>query len=458
MKYLKIVKGELLYYQRAWPTKMLKQAKDLGMGGVLVKPLDLKRLTATDLEIARGLAKWDSVWNTVVESLSSPAVGDELIKRRALALLEAQSLPPGFLAGMDEDHPHHHLVFEAVVDAGDMAWRFYPDGRPRPKHDREHPFGEAVADKMWELLHDPSSAERVLISEAFTTYLKKRKPKVSAIVYRKEEKQLQNFISVVGDAPLTTEEAATRLRAFRNHLVAQGHKGSTVARYLVGPRAALSLAADTVVTDVVIPEITVVGSTEHALRYALSERELKQLIHLAMDGSTGIREYIRLFYLISIHCGGHGKEVRKTLTTDMEYNSEVDIHYLRIRGGKTQHRDRVVPLLDALVPYIQMLLPLSGSLLEDAGDVSDAAISTALSKPIKQLINPKATAYSIRHGFRSLAIARQIPDSLQAQLCGWQDGQTSKHQQRYGLSGAAFSESLVAKKEALELMFSDLLP
>ena len=428
------------------------------MGHVLVKPLDLKRVTATDLEIARGLSKWNGVWETVVESLSSRAVGEELVKRRALALLEAKNLPPGSLVGVDKEDGYYDAVFDSVVDAGDMSWRMNRDGTPIPKEDREHPLGEDVATMMWELLHSPTGAERVLISEAFTGYLKKRKTKVGAIDYRKEEKRLRSFIKEVGDAPLTTEAAATKLRAYRNVLIAQGYRGSTVARYMSGPRAALSLAADTVATDVVIPEITVVGATDHTDRYALSEAELGQLIRLALDNGSGLKDYVRLFYLIAIHCGGHLKEIRTTMCSDLEYNADVDIHYIRIRGGKTKHRDRVVPILDALMPYIQMLIPLSGGLMDDAGDVSDSAVDHQLNKPIKQLINPKATSYGIRHGFRSLAIARQIPDSTQAQLCGWQDGKTSKHQRRYGLTGAAFGESLVTKKQALEQMFGSLIP
>ena len=258
----------------------------------------------------------------------------------------------------------------------------------------------------------------------------------------------QRFLATVGDHLLTTENAGLYLKTYRNALL-EKYKGPTAARMLASPRAALQYAADHQCVDVFIPRIVTPNATKNAQRYTLSESEVVNLVRLITDQTTPYKPWVRLYYLIAIHCGAHALELRNTTIEDLREGPTG--WELNLRGSKTEYRERMIPLLDSIVPFILPLLPANGSLLEEAGDVSMSNISHALARPIK-LIAPKATPYSIRHSVRSLAVAYQIPTALQQSLLGWTDGKEGAHQLRYGLTGQAHEEQMQAKRQSLEVM------
>jgi integrase len=299
------------------------------------------------------------------------------------------------------------------------------------------------------LLSEPVAAKRITFSEAMNHYLNMRKKKTEGDRLKKEVSYCNRFMTSVGDHLLATDTAGMYLKQYRNELLAT-YKPSTAARMMSTPKAALSYAADTLCTDVFIPEIRVAGSTQHAERYTLTEAEMVQLIDLVTTPEYNIPDYVRLFYLVAVHAGAHMREVRQTLTSDLgEWSGGLS---LRIRGTKTVSRERVTPILPEFVPYIQKYMPAGeGSLLMEAGEVTDPAIDKQLTKPMKTVAK-QATVYSVRHGCRSLAIAYNVPDALQQSLMGWSTQGGGRKQDRYGLSGRAYEEQMIAKEDALARM------
>ena len=439
LKYHKTIKN-YHYYQRAWPKALIATAKERGLLSPFVKATGLDQY-APIAKVEKALAHWNEVYEDMVQMLqrsSSDDISAELRTRMVKSYLEAKGYSPGAFAAADEDDDTWEAMQEVLSELfGDDLLQDHPQFKGKPNASKE--FIKATVG----MLQEPSEV-RVTFAEAMNAYLEVRQKKTAGDRLKKEVSYCNRFVNTVGDHLLTTESAGKYLKQYRNHLL-ESYKPSTAARMMSSPKAALNHAADTLCTDVFIPEVRVAGSTQYEDRYTLTEKEIIQLIDLVTTPDYKIPDYVRLFYLVAVHGGAHMLEVRQTLVNDiMDWSGGLCV---RIRGTKTDARERVVPLLDEFVPYIQRYLPAGeGSLLSEAGDISDPAIDKQLAKACK-VVNQKATPYSLRHGCRSLAIAYSVPEALQQALMGWTTSGNQK-MDRYGLSGQAYDEQMHAKHEA----------
>jgi len=447
LKYHKTLKS-FHYYQRAIPLALRDKAKAMGVPHPFVRSTGLDQYAPLS-KVEEALAHWGSVYDDVITLLERSATEEIQGEQRArlvASYLEARGYSPGqFASASDVDDADEALWSTLEELFGDDIHQDHPQFKGSPEHSKEF-IKTAVG-----LLASPAPAKRITFSEAMNAYLSMRQRKTGGDRLKKEISYCHRFVSTIGDHLLTTENAGRYLKEYRNILL-QEYKPPTVARMLSAPKAALNYAADTLCTDVFIPQVKVAGSTQTAERYTLSEQEVVQLIDLVTTPEYVIPDYVRLYYLVALHAGAHMREVRQTLTSDIQPWGHEGKLCVRIRGTKTASRERVVPLLPEIIPYIQRYMPAGeGSLLNEAGDVTDPAIDKQLTKPMKS-VNQAATVYSLRHACRSLAIAYSVPSAIQQALMGWSDGAEGAHQRRYGLSGRAYEEQMTVKEEALSRM------
>jgi len=446
LKYHKVLSNHH-YYQRKWPKRLEPAAKVAGLQQPLVRATGLDQYAPLS-SVEAALDKWNGVYEdmvTMLERSSSEELEVETRTRLVQSFIEARGLTVGQFASLpaDDDTDTMWNIIEGLF--GDDLEQDHPDFK---REGRTATYSREFITSAIGLLQAPVE-KRITFTEAVNSYLTMRKKKTGGDRLKKEISYCNRFITAVGDHLLTTENAGRYLKQYRTHLL-EDYKPPTAARMLSSPKAALSHAADTLVTDVFIPQVKVVGSTKHDERYTLSEAEMVHLIDLVTTPECPMPDYVRLFYLVAVHAGAHMLEVRQTLTSDLtEWSGGLCI---RIRGTKTSHRDRVVPILPEFVPYIQQYMPAGEeSLLNEAGEVTDPAIDKQLTKPIK-IVAKQATVYSVRHGCRSLAIAYNVPDALQQALMGWSTQGGGRKQDRYGLSGRAYDEQMIAKADALSSM------
>lgn len=447
MRYRKLVRGNL-YYQRSLPKELVEPAKKLGIAKMFVKPLGMTP-DAPEVKQAEAIAAWDVTYKDLCDLIANASADDIEAERRTRqvdAFLQAHGLSAGVLSGNDENTASaEDDILEELF--GDDLNQEHEQSKGKPLVSKEF-----IQETIARLRAEQVSVKRLTFREAIEGYLKHRATKTAGDRLKKEVSYCNRFLTTVGDHLLTTENAGLYLKTYRNALLEQ-YKGPTAARMLACPRAALQYAADHQCVDVFIPRIVTPNATNNEQRYTLTEAELVNLIRLITDPTAPYKPWVRLYYLLAIHCGAHALEVRNTEVGDLREGPngwELDL-----RGSKTEYRERTIPILDSAVPFIIKHLPAEGSLLSEAGDVSDSALSHALAKPIK-VINAKATPYSLRHTVRSLAVAYQIPTALQQSLLGWTDGKEGAHQLRYGLTGQAHVEQMKAKRQSLEVMLQEV--
>lgn len=456
MRYLKTVKGSL-YFQRAFPKKLHASCKRLGVATIMVKPLGV---TADNPEwqIAKAIAEWNDVFEDVcslVENSNSKALETEAQRKLALSFLKAKDLKPGMFA--DETDEKAQFLFDYVIEDlfGDDLYQQQAEYKAEG---RTPDYSEDFIGTTIDILRaSVTVSNRLTFGSAIDKYLDHRKRKAKPEHVKKDGSYCRRFLSAVGDHLLTTENAGMKLKEYRNKLEEEGRRGPTVARMIAPPRAALAYAADKYATDVFVPLIRVEGSTNHKDRYTLTEDEMIELIRYVTAPDCPAKDYVKLFYLVAIHCGAHMLEVRNTLTSDLR---RTDAGWqLYLRGSKTSSRPRTVPITDEAATLIRKWMPLEDdvSLLAEAGDITDGAIDVQLSRCIK-LVNREATPYSLRHGCRNLAIAKKVGPDVQQLILGWTTGNGGKAQQRYAAAGEANAEQMEVKREAVERMLGRITP
>lgn len=447
MQYLKTVKGSL-YFQRAFPKKLHTACKRLNVPTIMVKPLGVTR-DHPEWQVAKALAGWNDIFEdvcTLVENSGSKDIATEQQRKLALSFLKAKDLSPGMFAG-DTDDKAEAMFDYALEDLfGDDLYQHNREFKGEPTHSSD--FISTTIDL---LRASVTVQDRLTFGAAIDKYLEKRRRSAKPLHVEKDQSYCKRFLSTIGDHLLTTENAGMKLKQYRNALEEQGYRGSTVARMIAPPRAALAYAADKFAIDVFVPLIKIEGATKHTDRYTLTAEEMEDLVRYITNSDCPAKDYVKLFYLTAIHCGGHMLEVRNTLTSDLRHTKAGWQLYLR--GSKTTSRPRTIPLLDSAATFIRKWMPVEDgvSMLGEAGDVTDGAIDVQLSRVIKR-INPKATPYSVRHGCRNLAIATKVGPDVQQLLLGWTTGNGGKAQVRYAAAGEANPEQMEVKREAVERM------
>ena len=448
VRHARVTKGRW-FYQRAMPSRLKDVCSKLNLPSLMVKPLDLTD-AAPKWKVEKGVADWNLVFDDVVSLIDNTdveGVSQEERKRKVRSLLKTYDLAEGMFAGAaTDDNASDGLDHALDLMFDDDRYQLHPQFKGKPRYTEDF-IREAIDLLTTEQPH----GTRLTFAEAYDIYFKYREGKSSEKEVKKDRGFVKAFMATSGNQLLTTENAARYLKAYRNKLQDEGRKGSTVARMLNPVRAGLAYAAERELDDVFVPVLKVEGSTQHADRYTLTAQEMVELAKVVTDKSQAMPDYVRLFYTIALHCGGHALEIRNTLTSDLVETPEG--WQVFIRGTKTSSRPRTIPLMEPMVPWIQRWLPLgdSVSVLADAGSITDSALSHAFKPPIAQ-VNPKATPYSLRHGFRNLAIAEGVTSDVQQLLSGWTDGSVGKHQKRYSAGGEANADQMAAKRKALERM------
>ena len=268
LKYHKVLRNHH-YYQRVWSRKVEAAAKERGLPSPFIKSTGLDQ-TASLADVEKALDHWNGVFEDMVvllERSSNEELEVNARNRMVKSYLEAKGYTPGQFAMADEDDGAWEAMHVALEELfGDDLHQKHPQFKGKPESSWEF-IKSSVA-----LLQAPAEV-RVTFVEACNAYLAMRKKKTSGDRLKKEISYVNRFVATVGDHLLTTENAGRFLKQYRNHLL-ETYKPPTTARMLSSPKAALNYAADTLCTDVFIPEVRVAGSTQTNERYTLSEQEI----------------------------------------------------------------------------------------------------------------------------------------------------------------------------------------
>jgi len=135
---------------------------------------------------------------------------------------------------------------------------------------------------------------------------------------------------------------------------------------------------------------------------------------------------------------------------------EHEIPHIIISGEtKTTQRKRVIPIVVGLERLQDLQHELSDDsrlfLGEAFGNKNESNVSHQL-KTIISKVNPKGTAYSLRHAMRNNALASGVDQAITAMIGGWSSKlAVNPIQQQYGAGGRVYLDTL---KQLQQAMFS----
>ena len=141
IKYLKVDKNtEWLSYQRKLPKELLGKAKQLGIKGTLVRPLDLTS-DASTAKITAAIEAWNDWRDRVIRFLKATSAGSvskSTAYKDGKAWLEARGIQQGSLLGVDPMSPEFDAILENALGIYENQhhkdWqRSYPEADRMPE-------------------------------------------------------------------------------------------------------------------------------------------------------------------------------------------------------------------------------------------------------------------------------------------------------------------------------------
>lgn len=461
LRYLAELNNGQLYFQKRWPTKLLPLMKAKGKGVLYKKPLHLKTENTTS-DIAKALEAANDHFTAYTQLLLQSNI-EQLSnverEKRALTYLQQINLTKG-----DLHSTHLHDNVDLFTDSHFEEMIEF-DRIENESPGTKKPELVQVQETAWKLLKEPPEKQSKLytFTDAWAAYEEENKyegsEKRRARAWKKTQSSWDNFLSVVGEQVFEQQTIQTSLSTFYHHLKkkkkANGEplKPSSIARQMTPAKAAFREFVNSHSLPIAVIAPTVKDANISEPRYTLNRDEQVALLKLCSDTSHELyAPWKEMFVVIAIQCASHASELQRMRATSLflDYDIPVAIFDTKL---KTASRQRIVPLVVKLERIHELQKTIEdGSNALLGGHISqldESSISSQISA-LCRLINPKASAYSLRHSFAYNADIAETSDKNLSLLGGWStdEKKISTEMMRYGASGVGNDERLVALQKA----------
>ena len=454
IKYLKVDKNtHWLSYQRRLPKELLGKAKQLGLKGMLVRPLGLTSgaSTAKITAAIEACNEWRDRVIRFLTATSAGAVSKSTSYKAAQAWLEARGIAQGSLIDIDPMNPE----FDGIIsDALGIH-----ENQHLPDWDKNYPeaerMPEALLSAVQHLLVTPIGHEKYhLFSHAIENYKQYRTDQIrlnsqtdvqrkrDERAYLKDLKRLSDFMEFAGNQEFTSDNCNVSLRGYREVLMQKyPDTPSTAKRHLEIPSAALRRFADEVATNVSIATLTIRGQKAKAKGRLVLDIETELPLVWAAAHDDSYDHFFRL-HVFGIFSGSTASEL---VQTDVN-NVLPDKGYFVSGGSKRDHRSRPVIIVNDT--HRELLLRFSEGASKEFTSVcgfraeqTESNHSRLLKAELRRATgNQELTAYCLRHTGKHLGEIKGV-SNLPAfdRIFGWQ---SSSVKDDYGRAGV-FSTSMI---------------
>ena len=438
------------YYQRRWPRAL--------EGHPQVKTAHFSKALRVDGSDETALVE---AWNhqhkvyedfvTLLKLANADVINAKRELELANALLEAYELEPGMLcpdapyatdqqkAALVENH-HGYIDSTGIFNDRETT-------RVSPQLN--------VLDRAWKLLNTPATEARKTIAttlDCWDAYKSAKSLDPNTRSNKKTQARWNQFASLVGDRVLTQDFVNESLRRYVEDRTGKVQP-SSIDRELktICPILRAGVMKHGLGIDVTKPKIE--GSAEFVDRYVLTPEEQSELLDLIQDQSQrGYATWKEAVLLVMLQTGCITSELQRLTLDRVHLDNEVP--YILIAGEtKTKYRERVIPI----VVKVERLKALLSSLADGTDSAFGAEYfskdESNLSHQFKTIVtkvNPKATAYSLRHAMRNNALASGVDDATTSMLGGWSSQLAiNPIQQQYGQGGRLYPETLKQLQSAM---------
>ena len=454
IKYLKVDKNtHWLSYQRRLPKELLGKAKQLGLKGMLVRPLGLTSgaSTAKITAAIEACNEWRDRVIRFLRATSAGSVSKATDYKAAKAWLEARGIAQGSLIGIDVMDPEFDGIVSDALGIHENQhhkdWdRVYPEAERMPEdllsavrqllltpigHDKYHLFSDAIEN------YKQYRTDQIRLNSQ-TDVQRKRDERA----YLKDLKRLSDFMEFAGNQEFTSDNCNVSLRGFREVLMQKyPDTPSTAKRHLEVPSAALRRFADEVATNVSIATLTIRGQKAKAKGRLVLDIETELPLVWAAAHDDSYDHFFRL-HVFGIFSGSTASEL---VQTDVN-NVLPDKGYFVSGGSKRDHRSRPVIIVNDT--HRELLLRFSEGASKEFTSVcgfraeqTESNHSRLLKAELRRATgNQELTAYCLRHTGKHLGEIKGV-SNLPAfdRIFGWQ---SSSVKDDYGRAGV-FSTSMI---------------
>lgn len=466
LQYLAELHGGQLYFQKRWPSRLLPLVRSKGKGVMYKKALKLNNKNNIT-EIAKALQSANDHFTAYTQILlqgNIEQLSNVEREKRALVYLDQINLKKGDL---HTTHNHHNVDlfldcnFEEMIEFDKIEFDKIVNDSPAPKK----PELVRVQETAWRLLKEPPEQQSRLytFTDAWTVYEEENKyegtEKRLTRAWKKTQSSWDEFLSVVGEQVIDQQTIQTSLSTYYLYLKkkkkANGEllKPSSIARQMTPAKAAFREFVNCQSLPIAVISPMVKGANISVPRYTFNQKEQIELLSLSADTSHELyAPWKEIFILIAIQSASHASELQRMKATSLflDYDIPVAIFDTKL---KTASRHRIVPLVLKVerIRELQEIIQDGSSMLlgTSISEFDESRISHELSALCKQ-INPKASAYSLRHSFAYNADIAEVSDKNLSLLGGWSNDnkKISTDMMRYGKSGIGNDERLVALQKA----------
>ena len=268
------------------------------------------------------------------------------------------------------------------------------------------------------------------------------------------ERRFLGVLSVIGDR--LTEDAGTNrainsgLREYAQREQARGLSGQSVERNMRETIAAFRRVSDVYDLDwnIKTPETNPVPEQQ---RLVLTPGEMENVLR----GCLAESDHVSATILAVIH-SMIPSEVAGLEAEDICLDARIP--YLRVRGGKTAERRRLVPIAVGLNVLREHISEASAWIKR----TSDSAPSATIKKRLKRWTgNTELKLYCLRHTWNDWAATKRIPVAERAYIGGWKslerDKEFSPRLLEYGLSGLDGDERVRVLHDAQSAVLGRLI-
>ena len=468
IKYLKVDNNtEWLSYQRRLPKELLGKAKQLGIKGTLVRPLDLTSgaSTAKITAAIEACNEWRERVLRFLRATSAGSVSKSTAYKDAMAWLEARGITQGSLLGVDPMSPEFDGIISDAL--GIYENQHHPDwDKNYPEADR---MPEALLSAVQQLLVTPIGHEKYyLFSDAIENYKQYRTDQIrlnsqtdvqrkrDERAYLKDLKRLSDFMEFAGNQEFTSDYCNVSLRGYREVLLKKyPDTPSTAKRHLEVPSAALRRFADEVATNVSIATLTIRGQKAKAKGRLVLDIETELPLVWAAAHDDSYDHFFRL-HVFGIFSGSHASEL---VQTDVN-NVFPDKGYFVSGGSKRDHRSRPVVIVnrthrELLLKYAQGAPEEFTSVCGFRAEQTESNHSRLLKVELQRATgNPELSAYCLRHTGKHLGEIKGV-SNLPAfdRIFGWQ---SSSVKDDYGRAGVFSTSMINSYREITDRLLEDL--
>ncbi|MDG2072242.1 MAG: hypothetical protein P8J55_11115, partial [Pseudomonadales bacterium] len=419
-KYIRITKGNLLRYQRDYPTRLQRIADKK----TFTYPLGLKK-DANEAAVNRAIADANEQYDLHVKMLteSDPAAfAESELDKAAIALLKTRRLRAGqYSIPFDADEDGSPITEEEKT----RRHRLFDEAGVRPEEYMnefdyaEGAFPEIDNVRVKEATGESLTFEDLAVYRAFDKLLsaEKAKPKTLGALWeeyrdhtginpstrtgRREERRWQNFLAITGDKIIAPNTNNILHQGLDNYVIERktsGVKGQTIDRELNRILACLRWVSRKYRFEwQIVRPLT--WKDPVASKAVMTREEQRQLFAFGLEQQDELTQLRSAATICMLQGGIMTSELARSEPDDLHLDAEIP--YLLIRQKtKTKQRNRVVPIV--LAPsFLVDCLPDCIARFKTISDSSRSHDTNVILK--KATGNLSLTGHCLRHTFRANA-------------------------------------------------------